>query len=361
MFKQNVLFGGRIFKTAVAVLLTAVVCHLLGWPPMFAVITAIVTIEPTARDSIKKAFVRFPASAIGAAYSVLFTYLLGDSPFPYAFVTLLTIYGCCLLKLHAGILVATLTGVAMISTIHDEYVSSFFVRLGTTTIGLSISSLVNLWVIRPNYSRDIAERTKQLLVDISRYLERRSREIIQHQPLHNETREQYQAALKTLESIEILCDYQKKEWSFHRFRREDIRPFHYNMKKLTLLRRMLYHLGNLHDLPPQKDLLDKETADAFRIIMESINILVEHDLSRGSERTRQAVAQMLRQRFKLASQQIGQDNLSGDDQPLISDEALLLFELAALMDIADEFRHIQQLEARQESQSTMETADRQQG
>ena len=44
---------------------------------MFAVITAIVTIEPTAEDSIKKAFIRFPASAIGAAFAVLFTYFFG--------------------------------------------------------------------------------------------------------------------------------------------------------------------------------------------------------------------------------------------------------------------------------------------
>jgi len=49
---------------------------------MFAVITAIVTIEPTAADSIKKAFVRFPASAIGAGFSVLQPLFLETVPLP---------------------------------------------------------------------------------------------------------------------------------------------------------------------------------------------------------------------------------------------------------------------------------------
>ncbi|MEH7584490.1 aromatic acid exporter family protein, partial [Priestia megaterium] len=67
--------GGRIIKTGIAVFLTALICQAIGWPYMLAVITAIVTIEPTAADSIKKAFIRFPASAIGAAFAMLYTFL----------------------------------------------------------------------------------------------------------------------------------------------------------------------------------------------------------------------------------------------------------------------------------------------
>ena len=70
--------GGRIVKTGIAVFITALVCEWLNWPPMFAVITAIVTIEPTAADSIRKAYVRFPASAIGAAFSVVFNFAFDE-------------------------------------------------------------------------------------------------------------------------------------------------------------------------------------------------------------------------------------------------------------------------------------------
>ena len=69
---KKFLGGNRVIKTGVAVLLTAWICDLLEWPAVFAVITAIVTIEPTVSDSIKKGIVRFPVSAIDSAYAVTF-------------------------------------------------------------------------------------------------------------------------------------------------------------------------------------------------------------------------------------------------------------------------------------------------
>ena len=41
-------------KTGIAVFLTVLVCEFFNIPTIFAVITAIVTIEPTATDSIKR-------------------------------------------------------------------------------------------------------------------------------------------------------------------------------------------------------------------------------------------------------------------------------------------------------------------
>ncbi|MGD6844142.1 aromatic acid exporter family protein [Bacillus infantis] len=147
--------GGRIVKTGIAVFLTAFICHLLDWPAMFAVITAIVTIEPTAADSIRKAFIRLPASAIGAGFAVFFAFLFGDSPFSYAFVSLATIIACHRLRLYEGTVVAVLTGAAMISTVHDHYAASFFIRLGTTCTGLIVSTLVNIFILPPQYSKTI--------------------------------------------------------------------------------------------------------------------------------------------------------------------------------------------------------------
>src|SRR5690625_4854387 len=128
--------GNRIVKTAVAVFLTAFICQAIGWPPVFAVITAIVTLEPTVSDSIKKGIIRFPASAIGSFYAVLFIALFGNSPIAYTFAATLTILSCYRLNLHAGLLVATITSVAMIEVVHDHYLQSFLIRLGTTTVGI---------------------------------------------------------------------------------------------------------------------------------------------------------------------------------------------------------------------------------
>src|SRR5690625_4862712 len=88
--------------------------------------------------------VRFPASAIGSFYAVLFIALFGNSPITYTLAASLTIITCFRLRLHAGLLVATITAVAMIEVVYDNYFMSFLIRLGTTTIGIVVSTLVNM-------------------------------------------------------------------------------------------------------------------------------------------------------------------------------------------------------------------------
>ncbi|WP_375346318.1 aromatic acid exporter family protein [Priestia megaterium] len=150
--------------------MTALICQSIGWPYMLAVITAIVTIEPTAADSIKKAFIRFPASAIGAAFAMLYTFLLGVTPLTYMLVAVSTIISCSKLRLHTGTLVATLTGVAMLTIVHDHYFISFLIRLATTSIGLLTSSLVNIIVLPPNYTPIITRKIQNLSKQMSSVL-----------------------------------------------------------------------------------------------------------------------------------------------------------------------------------------------
>src|SRR5699024_1248784 len=160
--------GVRVIKTGVAIFFTALICQLLGWPPVFAVITAIVTLEPTVSDSIKKGLIRFPASAIGSAYAVLFIALFGNSPITYTLAAVFTIVTSYKLKLHAGLLVATITAVAMIEVVYDNYFLSFLVRLGTTSIGLIVSTVVNMFILPPNYIKEINDNIKKLYRGIGR-------------------------------------------------------------------------------------------------------------------------------------------------------------------------------------------------
>ncbi len=112
---------------------------------MLAVITAIVTIEPTAADSIKKSFHPLSFFSNRAAFAMLYTFLLGVTPLTYMLVAVSTIISCSKLRLHAGTLVATLTEVAMLTIVHDHYFISFLIRLATTSIGLLTSSLVRYY------------------------------------------------------------------------------------------------------------------------------------------------------------------------------------------------------------------------
>jgi uncharacterized membrane protein YgaE (UPF0421/DUF939 family) len=337
LLKKFNFVGGRVLKTGIAVFITALICDLLGWPPMFAVITAIVTIEPTAADSIRKAYVRFPASAIGAGFSVVFNFAFGHSPLTYMLVAVATIIACHRLKLHDGALVAVLTGVAMVSTVNDHYLSSFFIRLGTTLTGLTVSTLVNLLVIRPDYSRPIKSKIQQLIHETGNLIASRGTEITRHQPLHRETRSDFQRILKDMESIETLCKYQKKEWKLHQFDRKNMRNIHYELKKLTILRQIHYHVGNLFSLPSIH--LSETKAGVVEAMVKSIKTALHHPDFLLDEDHDAVVNELL----GLLRHEVDEREA---DANRFSEETIIYYELVSIHDLLEELNHIHQFELR---------------
>lgn len=153
--------GKRIIKTAAAVFVTALLCEWMGWPVIFAVIAAIVTIEPTVNGSISKGLIRLPSAAIGAFFAMLFDYLMGQQPATYALSALATIYVIQLLRWNDSLLVATLTSVNMITMTDADFMTNFLVRLGTTSTGIIVSALINYTIFPPNYMAQIKQQIPQ--------------------------------------------------------------------------------------------------------------------------------------------------------------------------------------------------------
>lgn len=272
--------GARVIKTAVAVFLTALICQWLDWPPVFAVITAIVTIEPTVTDSLKKGMVRFPASAIGSAYSVLFISFFADSALTYAAAAFFTIITCYKLRLYAGLLVATLTSVAMIEVIHSEFFISFFIRLGTTTIGLLTSTMVNMFIFPPNYSKTIAANLSKLSKTAGDILQIISRKISKQQwnkkdpSVDLAIEESFLRFRNELQKTDEFIEFQKEEWKYHRFSEKDKRFFQTEQKKLTTLNLIHYHLENLASTPMKKLTWEKiQSEKVLSTISSLVNVL----------------------------------------------------------------------------------------
>ncbi|MED1204994.1 aromatic acid exporter family protein [Heyndrickxia acidicola] len=249
--KKQHFIGGRIAKTGIAVLSTALICNWLHWPAVFAVITSIVSIEPTVMDSIKKGLVRFPASAIGSAFAVLFISLFHDSPITYAAAAVFTIFTCYKLKLHDGLLVAALTSVAMVDVIHSNLIIAFFIRLGTTTIGLVVSALVNFLILPPNYSLTISKRITVLLADTGKNLTAIIDTLLNSENDFLHPVDSFLHAREELDKSERLCQFQKEDWRFHRFTEVEYQAFYIDEYKLQQLRKIHYHLGNLMFIPKQ--------------------------------------------------------------------------------------------------------------
>ena len=242
--------GSRIVKTGIAIFLTAIICEWFNWPPVFAVITAIVTIEPTVSASIKKGLVRFPASAIGSAFAVLFIALFGNSPITYTLAAVATILVCYKFNLHAGLLVATLTAVAMVEVIHSNYLISFFIRLGTTTIGLFVSTAVNVLVFPPNYRKDIIKNIQSISERAGSMLEQTFRTILFDGQADRQDEKKLVAQLTgEIRKTETLINFQRDESNLYSWVRGREAELLKAEKQLLFLHNLEFHLGSLLYIP----------------------------------------------------------------------------------------------------------------
>ncbi|MFP7478351.1 FUSC family protein [Terribacillus saccharophilus] len=210
--------GSRVIKTGIAVFFTALICEIVHISPAFAVIAAIVTIEPTIHASIQKGLIRLPASMVGAGFSVLSIYLFGASPLTYTAAAFLTILVCYKLKLHAGLIVATITAVAMIDVEHTSLWADFWARLGGSVIGIIISTLVNMLILPPDYFKKsrqqldlVISHTNELL---HAFVDIRIRKTQGDQPVHSLTASFRQLTDERL-LLEQYVQQQQQEIRYH--------------------------------------------------------------------------------------------------------------------------------------------------
>lgn len=324
--------GSRVIKTGVAIFLTAWICELLNWPPVFAVITAIVTLEPTVSDSIKKGIIRFPASAIGSAYAVLFISIFGNSPITYTLAAVLTIATCFKLKLHAGLLVATLTAVAMVEVIHSNYLISFFIRLGTTTVGLLVSTGVNMFVLPPDYTKEIVKNIQSITKQTGVTMEKLFQSLLNNNdPVINKY--QIDQLDKKIMQTETLLKHQRDESKYHPLAGSEKDTFRQAEQKLMLLRLFHYHIKNLTRLPSQTFLLSMEK---HKVIDSAASLIVQglQNTSKFSKSEHQEQEVKLRKLFWEGNVSSGKDvNYSTGFPP----ELIILYELLSIYSLAESF------------------------
>lgn len=327
--------GDRVIKTGISVFITAVICVWLNWPPVFAVITAIVTIEPTISDSVKKAIIRFPASVIGSAFAVFFIALFGNSPITYTLAAVLTIWTCSKLKLHAGLLVATLTAVAMVEVIHSNYFISFLIRLGTTTTGLLVSTIINIVIFPPDYRDDIANNIRNIGKRAGTILEKAFQNILYDL---NEERKNDKSMIrqlnKNIKKTEELIRFQSEEAKLHPLVRGNKSQFRSAKKQLDFLHTLDYHLDNLIYMPIKTISWSDFERD---LIMEAVK-----NLAKSLQRPRNYDPNKHQEQLKQITELFWEDNekitnRSETHPTKFPPELIILYELVTIYNIVDGF------------------------
>ncbi|WP_261131228.1 aromatic acid exporter family protein [Bacillus sp. Marseille-Q3570] len=332
-FAINKWIGGRVLKTGLAAFVTALICNIFNLPALFAVITAIVTVEPTASDSIKKGMIRFPAAMIGAGFAMLFESMLGQSSLAYALAATLTLAVCHKLRLDAGMLVATLTAVAMIAETEDQFVNSFFVRLSTTLIGLVVSTIINFIILPPQYNEMVIKKVDELYEGSGQLL---TKFIEENNP--KGLLLEYQRLSKDLERTFSLAQYQREEWKYRRHNLKDIQKFGVVVKKLEYFQKILYHFGNLLYLNIEKAKLPPDQSQTIIHSAASIAAILkdpEHNVSQQHDK-------LIEELDSLFISERDRRNVTeaSSTKRHISQRLTIIYELLALEDVLEDLERI---------------------
>ncbi|WP_170006762.1 FUSC family protein [Bacillus fonticola] len=270
--------GPRIVKTAIATFLTAAICIALELPPAFAVITAVVTIEPTAGDSIKKGIVRLPAAAIGALFAIGFFALFEETAWTYALSAAFTIALCYKLRLHAGILVATLTAVVMIPTLDHHYIEEFFSRMSTTTIGLLLSTAVNFFILPPHYEQKVEKEANNRLIQLSNITRDVFGWLCESRPIQRrDLVNQVSSLVQQIDQSEEYGRFQTVEWTYHKQKKEHELHLTIHMERLAMARQVVYRFSHLLSLDREKVRLSPEEKVALIRYASNLSTLLQEE------------------------------------------------------------------------------------
>ncbi|MCU5376263.1 aromatic acid exporter family protein [Bacillus cereus] len=335
--KWNIV-GGRVIKTGIAVFLTVLVCEFFHIPTIFAVITAIVTIEPTATDSIKKGLVRFPASTIGSAYAMTFTFFLGHQALSYALAAVFTIFTCQKLKLHAGTLVATLTAVAMIPITANHYFTAFLIRLATTSTGIIVSTLVNFFILPPHYSKTISGCTEELFVKTANIMEEWLNTLIEEKVVNKKTTQNLSKLTLLLHKAVQFVQYEQKDWKYHRHTKQEMRSFLLVQKQLQLLQQIIYHIDNLARVPIETCDWSQNEKEILQRIIHSIIFILRNRCNKIDEEHFKLIDE-LDKKFWNYKNDLGHCKPS-QYRHHFSSESIILFEVLSIHDMLEELKQI---------------------
>ena len=241
----NVVSKPRIVKTGIAVFLTAWLCQLLEWPVIFAVISAIVSVEPTVHASIRKGIVRLPAAAIGAFFAMFFNFVLADSPLTYSISAVLTIYVCHLLRWHQALVVATLTAVNMIEIVEGQWFIDFLVRLGTTSIGIIVSTCINFLIFPPNFTKPIVAQCAKLNMDTKNLLDKVMDYHLYRKGNLQALRKLSDSNFKLIEKTYELIRFQKEEYRYRHVHKNDLKMIYQCGHQLDDFEKINHHIADM--------------------------------------------------------------------------------------------------------------------
>lgn len=162
--------GFRTIKTGIAVTLALFISNILKIEsPFYAVIAAIIAIQPTVSDSWKKGIYRLLGTMMGAVVGVIFVSISPGNPILAGLGIIFIILVMNKLNWGEAISIGGVVFIGIFLNAEGGYIDYSLHRLLDTSIGIVVAVAVNYIIYPPNYDDKIVEEARQISKDLLNY------------------------------------------------------------------------------------------------------------------------------------------------------------------------------------------------
>jgi len=162
--------GPRTLKTGIAVTLSLMVADFLKIDgPIYAVIAAIIVMQPSVTDSWQKGVDRILGTIMGAIAGAIFVSISPGNPLLAGIGTIVLILIMNKLQWGEAIVIGTVVFIGIFIGADTGYVKYAFHRTMDTSLGIIIAVIINYIIYPPDYYGKVMEETKRNFMDILKY------------------------------------------------------------------------------------------------------------------------------------------------------------------------------------------------
>lgn len=223
--------GLRIWKTSLAVVLTILISQLyIKIDPLIAAIAAIISLQPSVAESLKRGGERIQATFVGASVGITFGFLginiIGVNwiyPLLIGVGVVLAIFICLKSNIHdtafgAISVVATMTGVTTTIFASGGY------RLLSTLLGIAVATLVNFIFVPPQYRPKLLEELESINLEAVEIYKSTVEGFIKCEKSKlQETNKQIEVLKERIEDTKQVLSFYKDEFGYRRYLQKDIK------------------------------------------------------------------------------------------------------------------------------------------
>lgn len=171
--------GMRTIKTGIGVSLSVLVGTIgILQNPLYAAIACVVTMQNTVKGSLKAGTNRIKGTVVGAIIGYLFALIHPGDPILTGVGIIALIYICNMLNIKKSVSIASVVFCSILLGVGEQNVLLYSInRTVDTAAGIIIALVVNYFIIRPDYLKDVLSELKTI--------EKKSMELIKEKIIYD--------------------------------------------------------------------------------------------------------------------------------------------------------------------------------